>query len=398
MTARKLLLTSLLLLAAAGPAGAADGAGTDAAMDSGEPVPEQLPAEGSDGDAGIDPDPAAATRRIEAAVRARAERLALAGEHCPGEQVPDPRWFDRAQNFFSVRACTPAIWFDRFFGDPRDGDVADALVRVIPSLQYSDHDFTEVGVRFRAQVNLPHFEQRLSLVLNEETDDPAGALPGEVARPEVANNAGRESSGALRYLASRRANSRVDFDVGLRSQLQFFARARYVHRWPIDPWLQLRYTQSLWFRGGDGFGETSLLEVERMLAEDMLLRVSTQLTLSELANGFELREGLHLLRQIDRNRAIDWGISTRINSDPVWRANQYSTSLRYRQRVFRPWLFVEVEPFLDFERVDGFNTNPGIAFRVEFWLGSNSQGGGGAPPAQPTSPPDVPTGEPAASP
>lgn len=312
----------------------------------------------------------------------------------------DLRWFDRAQGYWSERACVPAVWFDRFFGGGRAEDVATALVRVIPSVQYSDRELAEVGIRMKAKVSLPHFEQRLSVIVNDDDEEARGLLPGEVERPEQANAAGRSSSLAFRYLL----RTYVDLDVGLRSELKVLARIRYRYNWHHRPGLDTRFTQSVYFRDGDGFGETSLVEVERMLAEDMLLRWSTQATVSEVVNGLELREGLQLYRQIDQDRAISWNLAASIKSDPVWKAETYATSIRYRQRAFRSWFYYEVEPFVDWIRADGFRTNPGIAFRVEFWLGDTGvaqresapvlkeTSPAGEAPAEPSS------GEPAAAP
>lgn len=288
---------------------------------------------------------------------------------CADEHRHDRRWFDRAQGYFSQRACTPAIWFDRFFGGERSEDSASALVRVIPSLQYSDRDFTDTGVRFRARLNLPNLRERFDVVVNDDAEESDGLLQGEAQRPARANDPNRESSAALRYLVRFVEGSGADVDIGLRGQMRFFTRARYYKTWTRSPVLDWRLTQSLYFLDGDGFGETTRFEVERMQAEDVLLRWSTQATVSEKANGLELREGIQLLHQIDRNRAVNWNLAMTVKSDPVWQAQAYETSVRFRQRIFRPWFFYEVEPFIDATRQDGFRTNPGIAFRVEFWLG-----------------------------
>lgn len=296
---------------------------------------------------------------------------------CAPDGTDLPEWYDRAQEYWSVRTCASAVWFDRFFAAGRTEETATAIVRVIPSIQYSDREFVDSGVRLKAKVRLPRFEERLSVVLNEDDEESRGLLPGEVERPEQANAPGRGSSLAFRYLLDSGLISQTDIDVGLRSELKLMARIRYRHLWTHRPGLQTRFTQSLWFRDGDGFGETSLAEVERALRKNLLLRWSTQATLSEEANGLALREGLQLFRQIDADRAVSWGVAATVRSDPAWKAVDYSTSIRYRQRAFRPWFFFEVEPFLDWIRPDGFRTNPGIALRVEFWLGDS----GGKPPA-----------------
>lgn len=306
-----------------------------------------------------------------------APALAGADYGCRGYSADHARWFDRAHGFFSERACAPAVWFDRFFGDEREDDVASAFVRVIPAAQYSDREGYEYGTRFKARVSLPGLKEwfaneRFDLVVDDTGDD-GELLPDEAVRPGPTPDLREETSAALRYLVRLRDNSRLDVDVGLRSQLRFFTRLRYSTTWEHSPLLQTRYTQSFYFLDGDGFGETSLIEVERILRKDTLLRWSTQATVSELANGLALREGVRLLRQLDADRALSWGVATGINSDPVWQANTYSTSVRYRQRILRPWLFYEVEPYLDWVRSDGFNTNPGVAVRVEIWFGDSSR-------------------------
>lgn len=310
-----------------------------------------------------------------------------------------PEWYDRAQEYWSGRACASAAWFDRFFAAGRTDEAATAVVRVIPSIQYSEREFVDSGVRLKARVRLPRFEERLSLVLNDDDEESRGLLPGEVERPEQANAPDHGSSVAFRYLLDSGVLSRTDVDVGLRSKLKLFARIRYRHLWTHRPGLQTRFTQSAWFRDGAGFGETSLAEVERQLSESVLFRWSTQATVSEEANGLTLREGLQLFHQIDADRAISWGVGMTIQSDPAWKAVDYSTSIRYRQRAFRPWFFYEIEPFMDWIRDDGFRTNPGIALRVEFWLGATGRpdpgdaGSDAGPPADDVPPvPDDPSG------
>lgn len=306
-----------------------------------------------------------------------APALAGADYGCGGHAADHDRWFDRAHGFFSERACVPAVWFDRFFGDEREDDVASAFVRIIPGAQYSDRDGAEYGARFKARVSLPGLQQwfaneRFDLVVDDTGDD-GDLVPGEAARPGPTPDLREGTSAALRYLVRLADQSRLDLDVGLRSEFRFFTRLRYSTSWQHSPLLLTRFTQSFYFLDGDGFGETSLIEVERILRNDTLLRWSTQATVSESLNGLALREGVRFFHQINADRAISWGVATTIHSDPVFQDMSYSTSVRYRQRFLRPWLFYEVEPYLDWVRADRFNTNPGIALRLELWFGDSNR-------------------------
>jgi hypothetical protein len=303
---------------------------------------------------------------------------------CRSPSGTDPRWFDRAQGYFSERSCRPAVWFDRFFGGERaSDDVASAFVRLIPGIQYSDRDFSDTSLRLKARFNLPNLENRFNLVINGEDDQDSRLLPGEVERPENVDRQGlRDSTAALRYLVQLADRSGADFDVGLRSEAKVFVRGRYYYTWDVSQAVDTRFTQTVQWRDGEGASESSLFEIERLLSEEMLLRVSSQVTLSELLNGAELREGVQVYRQIDADRAISWNLAMSVLSDPAWKADVYQTSIRYRQRFLRSWLFYEVEPFLDWARVDNFNTNPGIALRLEIWMGDMSGAAGGAAPVQ----------------
>jgi hypothetical protein len=50
---------------------------------------------------------------------------------------------------------------------------------------------------------------------------------------------------------------------------------------------------------------------------------------------------------------------------PSYRKEQMLVSLRYKRNVLRPWLFVELEPFILWLREEDFRTSYGIALRAE---------------------------------
>ncbi len=292
---------------------------------------------------------------------------------CQDTLPESPRWFDRAQGYFSAKACGPAIWFDRFFGDQREEEVASALVRIIPQAQYTDLDYDEYRVRFKASVNLPNLSDRLSLVFDDNVESDSELLPGETAHELPEQNVPKQASAAMRYLVKFKNTSRADFDLGLRSQARVFARARYVKHWLPEHWLQLRYTQAFIFQDGPGWSEYSLLEAEHPMNNGRLFRVSTQLGLSQEFDGLLVREGVQLMRQVNKDRAISYNAFGVFEEEPEWRDQSYSVSVRYRQRLFRPWFFVEVEPFMDWARDHEFRSNPGIVLRAEFWFGDDGQ-------------------------
>ncbi len=55
---------------------------------------------------------------------------------------------------------------------------------------------------------------------------------------------------------------------------------------------------------------------------------------------------------------------------PEWQTESRSLWLRYRQRIWRDWLFYEVEPRLTQTRARDWDTLPAIALRLEVHFGS----------------------------
>jgi len=47
----------------------------------------------------------------------------------------------------------------------------------------------------------------------------------------------------------------------------------------------------------------------------------------------------------------------------------YSTSIRLRKQFWRPYLFYEIEPFIDWPASDNYRTNGGIALSLQMVIG-----------------------------
>ncbi len=57
-------------------------------------------------------------------------------------------------------------------------------------------------------------------------------------------------------------------------------------------------------------------------------------------------------------------------SHPSWITDQYLVRAAYRKRVHRDWMFLEIEPGLDFFREDGFSMTPLINVKLEIVFGA----------------------------
>jgi hypothetical protein len=71
------------------------------------------------------------------------------------------------------------------------------------------------------------------------------------------------------------------------------------------------------------------------------------------------------LHMLDANQSLLLTAMIDGLSKPSYRSEQRLLSVRYKRNILRPWLFVEVEPFMLWLREEDFRTSYGLALRLE---------------------------------
>ena len=166
----------------------------------------------------------------------------------------------------------------------------------------------------------------------------------------------------------------LDLDTGVRSDLTTFTRLRYRSVHPLfNEWAWLRFTERVEWRDPKGWRSRSLFEVDRALSDTVSVRLASEIQYSEELNedgrGLGLFQGANLfLRQSDK-AAWNLGAGAAGFTKPEARVDSYRCYVRYRRQVWRPWLFVEVEPFVLWPRDQGYQGVNGVTVRLETLFG-----------------------------
>ena len=87
------------------------------------------------------------------------------------------------------------------------------------------------------------------------------------------------------------------------------------------------------------------------------------------SDGIEWSQRFSLQRVLSRRRAISIDLEAFGPTEPATYVEEYEAAFRYRQRIWREWLFYEIEPALVFPRERGYDTRPELTFRLELVLG-----------------------------
>ena len=181
---------------------------------------------------------------------------------------------------------------------------------------------------------------------------------------------------SLRYKALEKARQWITLDGGAKvnpdqldlDALDPFVSFRIRGTSDFDPWA-LRLTQFIvWFKS-EGFSATSRFDLERRISNNtILLRMTGKAIWSEEGEGVQLVQGVSFRKRLSHNRAIGLDLSGEGHTQPST-IDTYKTTLTYRQRLYRNWAFIAVEPGAQFLREDHFKFNPSIVFSLEIQFG-----------------------------
>ncbi|MHB8767338.1 MAG: hypothetical protein ACYDA8_23775 [Deferrisomatales bacterium] len=302
------------------------------------------------------------------------------GEGHPEPEAPPPagawEYLDRPHQEVSRRIEAYSRRLDSFFGGQRAHEEdTGSLLLVSGAVTIGEQGKTELGHVVRARVVLPHTRDRFNLLLESDFDDDERRLPLSQGQAERVVEEPRRPTGyaaAIRYSTPeiRKWHFNAGAGVRLRVLPDPFGKVRARRSASLGAW-ELRLAETLFGSESEGFGETTRLDLDRPLAEALLLRCTSEATYRLREEEFELTQGLFLFHALSDRAGLRYGATVTGESEPHVRATEYALGVVYRHRIYRKWVFFEVSPQLSFPRVEGFSATPTITFRLETRFGED---------------------------
>ena len=312
--------------------------------------------------------------------RADACRVPVPGlDDTPAQDPDDDEWIDRFQQGFYTGVCGAATWFDGLFGNPRfEQDSNDTFGRVALFETWDDRDGLDTRLRLRARLALPAMRDRLRLTLGRGDErELVEGRPSNTENPLPPSFRRVNDEAWLLGLGySRQEGLENGFDFGLGVRLRFpvdpYLRGTYRHNFIFDESTMLRFRETLFWRDTRGFGSTTQLSLDRLLTSELLLRWNNSGTVAEDTEGLDWGSSVTLFQSLGDRRALSYTVLVRGETAADVGLQDYGVDLRYRQRLYRRWLFVEFATSLTWPREtldERRKINPGIGIGVEMFFG-----------------------------
>lgn len=256
-----------------------------------------------------------------------------------------------------------------------DLDVRRSHVRLSPSVRLRESGEVDFDFGFSARLRLPRASRRARLVL-DRTDwlpELGRDFEGRSGADIFDRDAGRGTASLVlpiyqrtRYRLAARAGLRFAPEPEPRLQLGLYASRRLTGDWMLRP------HQAVFWDADGGFGEKTVLEVQRHFADRLLVRLGNELIWSESSRGAELAQYVHFYRFLSNRRMIGAKVGAFEYTHPNTVVDQYRIRFPYRQRVWKSWMYIEIEPGGRFLREDNYRFSPELTITVDLLAGNVS--------------------------
>jgi hypothetical protein len=286
---------------------------------------------------------------------------------------PPATLVDQIHGGVSTGLLNTAVWLDSFFGDERhlaESNESHFKLRFAPL--FEDSSWTNARPDYELRLVLPQMRRKTRLVISGDmwsdggATDPAGRPLDSVIHPE-----NRDVTTSLQLVLPSHTRHSTTVRGGFRyhdGKFILYIGPRYRYLLPIGVWTA-RFTENLIWETAQGWESRTRIDMERSMQKDLFFRASTEGVWTEGVTGYLYSVSFLLRQPLDRTRAVQYEWNNLFQTRPVDALTEVILIFRYRQQIWRRWLFLEIAPQYRFPRDRGFEATPGIMFMVEMLFG-----------------------------
>lgn len=287
----------------------------------------------------------------------------------PAEQSDSFDSLDAPRAYMTEKIISFANYMDRFFGGNRHYQESNQSVFMLDMTRivgYGDnHKFDLSG---KINLRLPGTEGRLRLWLetdpeNEIFDDPTRDTHTLQNRPAAKRSTGL----AARYTTAEEKAWRFTTDAGIKlpiTRLDPFARVKAEYSTPVGDW-RLKAAESVYWFNTLGVGETTQVDLDKILSSSRLFRSSSNATWLKDKHNLDLVQSFSVYHTVNNRSALIYQLSASWITNPSFQATDYVALVFYRYRMHQKWLFLELSPQLHFPHDKYYEASPAFSVRLE---------------------------------
>ena len=296
-------------------------------------------------------------------------------EKGPEEKQGKKGIIDTSHEVISKGLLISAKWLDSFFRNEQyEAEENRSTLRLTSSFLQEEGEDSEFDVKARLRIVAPMTKDKLQLVFAGEADDD----PDFYDAPEQSGkqpNEGmdqKETTASLWYFFKTSVRDNLSARVGFRrrnGKAVVYSGPRYRHLWKFENW-SVRFTESVRWFSDTGWESITSLDFERPFHKTFLYRTHIEGTWYEERDGYYPNLTFSLYQYLSKKRALEYSLINDFETRPTDRLKEITLRVRYRQSIWRKWLFLEIIPQVRFPEDQDYDAISGIGIKLEAVFGN----------------------------
>lgn len=273
---------------------------------------------------------------------------------------------ESVQTIFGHRINTLANRLDSFFATERaDDELGRSSIRLRTRYSIRERAISDLNNRYSFNLRLPHLEEKFKLEYYQDKKDIAKKNKSKVEqRNEDAEKEKKRDAVKTGWIFNADAQVNVSIPPRLTTRARLrrsFDTGSIIHRF---------VEQITHVTDESGFVHQTSLDSDQTIDEETLFRFTNLARWRINDKDFITTHGPGLIHQLTDDDAISYGfgIGSTID-DGVWYMAGYGLSFTYRRNLYRNWLYLDLNPGLDFPKEWSFRRTPFFTAQLEFLFG-----------------------------
>ena len=283
------------------------------------------------------------------------------------------RSVDRTHEILSNSILATARWMDSFFYDERyfqEENKTRLKLRV--SSFWELEEGVNLNIRANLRLVLPGFEDRLALVFSGDDEDEGIGLKSsdDLDIATLKSTDKEDTNVALRYIIKTVERRNISASLNFRwrdSNIVSVPGLRWRETFSLDLW-ELRFVQKIKWYSDLGWEEKTSFDFDRLTYRKNLFRTTLSGVWSEedeASKGYSYNLDFSYSIPLSPNYAITYELKNNFQTKPTNRYQETIVRFRYRQKLLRDWIFLEMAPQIAFPRERDFDVTPGFLIFIE---------------------------------
>ncbi len=272
-------------------------------------------------------------------------------------------WLDDWYCHFNYAVETSVIEINRWFVTDYTPTAKQATAsgKLRFGIEPRSGNLNQLDFRFKVRIKLPALQDRVELLLSDDEED----VNQQAVKAARSEQLGSDDQATVALQFKDKPDSKVAYRIGLGRGSQVYTRARYNDNLELNERNKISYSAEANYYTDDQLGVETRISLIHTISKNKAIEFDNTFRYRDKTEDLFWRHKIQYLYLKDDKTSYLFSAMVDGLNKPSYQEEQVLVSMRYKRNVLRPWLFLELEPYVIWLRQENFRTSFGVAIRAE---------------------------------